>query len=118
MNTERLEALAAKIETMPHVNAWNPSTSGFNMKRWRAREDCGTVCCIGGTADVMRKARTSSEERTGKWLGLDALTSNRLFYPYAVRDFSSITPAHAAAVIRNLIKTGEVDWSVKAGDRP
>lgn len=119
MNIERLEALAARIEAMPHVDAQSPEEHGFNMRFYRNEYKCGTACCISGVAAEMMGDEFAWSDETATWLGLSDEYLSSLYFPHdseigcdQLREL--IPPQHAAAVIRNLIKTGEVDWSVGA----
>ncbi len=77
-----------------------PKIDGFNMLVWSSRgEECGTVCCIGGTAS--------------HFLGRK-ITMNHslfdLFHPYEISNWSKITPVHAAHALRNYLTTGRAQW--------
>lgn len=50
------------------------------------------------------------EEIACKLLDLDYDTGDELFVPSGIVALSNIQPSEAAAVIRELIKTGEVNW--------
>lgn len=60
------------------------------------------------------------EAKARKLLGLDKKTADKLFYPYQLDrddedrnfDWENITPKQAAQVIRHLVDTGKVDWTV------
>lgn len=111
LNTERLEELASIIERQ------NPDT--FNMAYW----DCGSSACIGGWCERLYPDHGSAFEaltvdETGR---IDDPILNLLFYPGEDRPGMTrrmseaawaSTPAQAAKVIRNLITTGKVDWSI------
>lgn len=85
---------------------------GFNMNIWASKEECGTVCCIGGTVDCLMGRRVdigigfTAEDllQAGK-PGLDDL-----FYP-DILDRNAITPSQAASALRNFLTTGEARWS-------
>lgn len=116
MNVERLEALAALIETLPHERDVS-SGDAFTMSVWR----CGTAACIGGWAMVMMGykgapslSQSEEEGMVAEWLGLAAAAAIQLFYPpsgHGWDTYDDIKPAEAVRVIRNLISTGEVYWS-------
>jgi hypothetical protein len=124
MNKERILKLADIIEKQPHTTPQQPD--GFTMSNWT--HDCGTPACICGWANHELNKETSSDIWLGddrvaaEWLGLDIDTAGSLFEPSRERDsnpwatdwWDEITPAHAAAVLRNLAETGKVDWSVGA----
>lgn len=96
--------------TVPHDFAQNP---------------CGTTCCIAGAVVMFNELdytnvlpspqkRTSFQEcvHSDDALvvnhGMDLVDAETMFY----RTSSDIRPAHAAAVIRHWIETGDVDWDV------
>lgn len=75
----------------------------FNMDSWSAPSSCGTVCCIGGLAEMVGN------------LGLGSLTRDKrpalapLFYPKCSDHL--ITPSQAAIALRNYLTTGEPRWA-------
>lgn len=113
MNTERLR------EISDWLKAGAPERGGvaaFNMGEWQAESDCGTVCCIGGTA-CNWYGRNGEERRFGSLdgardlLGLKYKEAIDLFYVNGENtDLEDITPAWAARCIDHLIATGVVDW--------
>lgn len=129
MNKERILALADLIEKQPHTG--EADLSGFNME-WLTH-DCGTPSCIAGWAAWENDGRPSKmdvdwgfyavENRAATWMGFAEITEGLsesedqtflLFYPQnPYDDYHSITPSHAAAVLRNLAETGEVNWDIQ-----
>lgn len=129
MNIENLTILAEKLERLP--------TMHFSMRDW----DCGTAACIGGWTNRWFPDAESAYEALGlengdNWEG----TGRQLFYPgpgncpelrvdpddrgrgndlydriWAECGHPDLPPADAAKVVRNLIATGKVDWSVLNG---
>lgn len=83
----------------------NPKFTGhFNMRRWNYESDCGTVCCIGGTAEILGGlAQYELDQLSNRNLQL-----SRLFYPNGNWD---ATPAKAAKTLRGYLTTGVTDWS-------
>lgn len=79
-----------------------PLTGHFNMAFHNTITECGTVCCIAGTASLL--------------IGIP-LNHNRtkelreLCYPDSVRDWLGITPAQAAIALRNYLTTGQPSWA-------
>jgi hypothetical protein len=117
MNAERILKLADVIEGLPHGTVdWASSIgelSAFNMSEW----NCGTVGCIAGwTIKVFSKADDSTHYTTEarSLLGLSSEEAEGLFTPRCrdVEDYRRVKPTQAAAVLRHLVATGEVDWSV------
>jgi hypothetical protein len=83
-------------------------TGHFNMDSWTWTGDCGTVACIGGTAEMVGGVNFQGFTRP------KALTE--LFYPFDSNDdgehpFSAITPAQAATALRSYLTTGDAKWS-------
>lgn len=92
--------------------------TSFNMGIWRSATQvrgtvCGTVCCIGGTAEVvsglaMFTLSNVAEDR-GEKSGL-----HRLFYPYelddVIDDWDQITLPQATRALRNYLTTGKPKW--------
>lgn len=81
------------------------------------REDCGTPACIAGWSMAIWQRPYSVFGRVGAELfGLGADDAHLLFFPATVATcglgYSGVRPAHAAAVLDHLIRTGRVDWSV------
>jgi hypothetical protein len=81
----------------------------FNMDTWRGEDGCGTVCCIGGLAEVMAQKSVFTSCDIPEYL-------DRLFYPSykyddSVREFSEINAKQAAAALRNYLTTGEPKWN-------
>lgn len=116
MNTDRIRQLADIIERQPHTPI--TAESGFNMDNWT--HDCGTPACICGWANSVQNELNGTEHRIGSpmharnWLGLTTEQGEDLFRPFGIDNllWDSITPTHAAAVLRHLADTGKVDWSV------
>lgn len=131
MNKRRLGEIARWLE------AGAPEKKGvkeFNMGRWidgRAMEAfdknvhkklpkknlCGTTCCIGGTAsawyspELVSGSALHNDGRAATLLGLTKSQAADLFYAREDNIYLySIKAPWAARCIRNLIKTGKVDW--------
>jgi len=80
----------------------------FNMKMWAgADDDCGTVCCIGGTAELIGNIKFG----TGFGMGLPTAELSTLFYPpFFHEKWESITPSQAARALRSYLTTGDPMW--------
>lgn len=77
-------------------------TGHFNMNYWRNQAPCGTIACIGGTAELIGNVRFEVYDRPG---ALD-----QLFFPdYGVR-YEEVTTEQAAQAIRSYLTTGEPRW--------
>lgn len=92
--------------------------------------ECGTTCCIAGKVYIDNFDRITSEvtvtseqchdiyvEEVGCWLGMSEKDIRALFYCDSKGFIGSdinldeVKPDHAASVIREFIKTGEVKWN-------
>jgi hypothetical protein len=80
-------------------------TGHFNMGRWRAAQDCGTVCCIAGTAELIGDVEFSTA--SGGALG-------DLFWAgdCSPKEILNITPAQAATALRSYLTTGDARWDL------
>lgn len=106
MNTENILALAAKIETLPQSTSYHDK-HGFYMQVYV--HECGSPSCIAGWAAHMSgRSDENIREIAKEWLGLDWPEADELFLRFPPLEL--ITPAWAASVLRNLVKTGEVRW--------
>lgn len=74
-------------------------TGHFNMGEWEESYDCGTVCCIGGTAELIG----------GIGFNLSGnIPLSNLFYPAGNLDH--ITTDQAAKALRSFLSTGRARW--------
>lgn len=112
MNVERLNQIAMWLE------AGAPSTNGvdgFDMSDWKQKKDCGTVCCIAGTANEWwnKGKEFATSHDAAQLLGLTDEQREHLFLPGSKNEcWAGIEapPAWAARCIRKFIATGDVDW--------
>lgn len=80
---------------------------------------CGSVCCIGGTAEYLQFIEsghdTSIELSAQLWLGMDKRERVALFKDYAQCDevnLSDITRDHAIAALDYVIETGTIPTNI------
>ncbi len=102
-----------ETDKLRHVYEWNnfdnrePGFSGlFNMNVWTRESHCGTVACIGGTAQLVGGVDFADGDLPrGKEL-------YELFQPTSIpsRWWQNITPAQAAVALRSYLTTGKADW--------
>ena len=80
-------------------------TGQFNMIHWNSRHDCGTVACIGGTAEMIGDVSFDKDMYGNPPL-------YRLFMPTSLPECSwnDITPAQAATALRSYLTTGDAKW--------
>lgn len=101
----------------PMESAGTGEYSGlFNMASWNISSECGTVCCIAGTAELLGNLPVNSLERA-----IDDPRSSELFNLFYAVDESSgapiyllleaIKPAQAAKALRGYLTSGVADWS-------
>lgn len=83
-----------------------PFTGQFNMIHWNSAHRCGTVACIGGTAELVggvsfRETAAGVNEQL-----------YRLFMPDLPEEqWNGITPAQGARALRSYLTTGEANWA-------
>lgn len=85
----------------------------FDMEYWRQGFGCGTVCCIGGTAEVLAGLpMRGMADKSNRELG-------RLFFPGSIHGWDSddhdhpgwkASTAQAAVALRGYLETGKADW--------
>lgn len=124
MNIERLTLLADTLEhhrldigfnMHTYFLAPSPSLYPSGIYPDLTGRGCLTVACIAGWAAVLSGVQTPDESAdiyAMDYLDLDMTTASDLFHPPAYIHWGKVTPQHAAQVIRHLINTGNVDWSI------
>lgn len=75
----------------------------FNMDCWSQPTECGTVCCLGGLAEMVGGFELSSLTRQHR------PEIGALFYPPGWA--SNITTEQAAIALRNYLTDGEPRWA-------
>lgn len=84
----------------------------FDMNIWRFDDpQCGTACCIGGTAEFLAGWRTQHSKSLFD-LSDDGL--RELFFP-SVSKALSATSMQAAQALRNYLTTGKPSWATIMG---
>ena len=140
LRRENVLALADHVEGL--ADSRYEDREGFYMSTLKHK--CGTPACIAGWAAWLSGDRGNKRRHARwfrgldgggtlraarEWLGLDSVShvSHDLFTPTATysEGYSfqvetpdaegHITPRHAAAVLRHLAETGEVDWTAGTG---
>jgi hypothetical protein len=83
-------------------------TGHFNMHTWAREHDCGTIACIGGTAELVGGVVFGYGD-TNKPL-------HNLFEPRAIdwQLWQFITPLQAAVALRSYLTTGDARWDEAA----
>lgn len=78
----------------------------FNMRWWTADHPCGTVACIGGTAELVGNVKFDGWIMNAGLMGL--------FWPRPMTEtqICKITPAQAAIALRSYLTTGNAHWEL------
>lgn len=99
---ERNETVWVSIDCVSHHNIEKIKFTGhFNMDVWQEPHKCGTVCCIGGTAELIGGVEFDPHKNYALW---------GLFYPNINLEYSKITVEQAACALRNYLTYGEAKW--------
>jgi hypothetical protein len=107
LETGKLKHEAGRCHTLSTSEEHRKFSGRFNMSEWAAEHDCGTVCCIGGTAELV--GNTSF----GMWEFGSNEQLKRLFAPprpIRCGDWTKITPSQAATALRSYLTTGDAKW--------
>jgi len=101
------------------LDHWNPELgfSHFDMAVWQkpATHNCGSVCCLGGTASMLMGRHNIYGP--GSWLCTNRPELFRVFYPNG-EFFSRRHPGwhgttkEAAMVLRHYLETGNGNWDL------
>lgn len=79
-------------------------TGHFHMAVWNVKHTCGTVACIGGTAELVGGVKFENECE----MEVESIELNRLFYPSRSDKRTIEEAAHA---LRTYLMTGRAEWS-------
>ncbi len=107
LETNKMQHVPEDWVAEANLGAWVPNfedmifSGHFNMSCWTNGHKCGTVACIGGTAELLGKFRFTTESS-------DVL--HHLFHPGCEMEWEEITPAMAAKALRSFLETGLADW--------
>lgn len=78
-------------------------TGHFNMQYFNVKRECGTICCIGGTARLL-----APEE---SFPTCDRYNLRNLFYPIdSGLPWENISVEMAARALHNYLTTGHANW--------
>lgn len=112
LETEKLEYISEDI----FPSRRGPKTvllkdkSWFNMGVWTTYRECGTVACIGGTAQAISGFRFDDLVEEGGRVHKCRQLYN-LFYPNdGAYIYDKITAANAAQALRNYLTIGKPMW--------
>lgn len=102
LETDKLTHI--RLESASFQDPSEVFTGHFSMVDWNQPHECGTVCCIAGTAELVGGLPSYS------WPNVHGL--NDLFIPYlAEASLADITPAQAARALRSYLTTGDAKWA-------
>lgn len=106
LETDRLSLV--QLDDPIAGNDVNPKFAGlFNMGLWTAKNKCGTVACIGGTAELV--GDLNSHELF--FAAQNDTQLHKLFYCGGDSgDILSVTTQQAARALRSYLSTGEARW--------
>ena len=95
----------SKCEDIGHGTEF---TGLFNLGEWAEKYTCGTVACIGGTAELVGKLpRNSINDKCDILSDLDDLC-----YPaFTGAIYNSTTVEQAAKALRSYLTTGKANWA-------
>lgn len=111
-----------------HVASEHDRRSGdynFNMSTWKEKWNCGTVACLGGTAELVSGLPRGNlfhkkDPNTGKnVLDLSPELVNLFFVGHQIEHgcHKDTTDTQAARALRGYLETGKTDW-VAARSKP
>jgi hypothetical protein len=106
LETDRLVHAPTSDTVMPNGYDF---TGHFNMAEWSGKHDCGTVACIGGTAELL----AGSDLGFRYCAGPKYQAVNDLFLGHGLQvPLSTITPSQAATALRSYLTTGDARWDL------
>lgn len=102
LETEKLKESSPYPNFTPYHDKLPEFTGHFNIGHWMAKTRCGTVACIGGTAELLAGKRVF-----GGINGDHPPMLHYLFYPPGLR----ATTEQAARALRNYLTNGDAQWN-------
>lgn len=105
LETEKLEHVPGGMD---FVNGNYAFSGRFNMSIWSGNSPCGTVACIGGTAEMVGNVSFSPIHKQKTNPRLVSL----FFPPMKTSMWDSITPQQAATALRSYLTTGNPHWDL------
>lgn len=107
LETDAVEhSTAFDFDRCDHEHTRQAFSGQFNMRYWAESGECGTIACIGGTAELITGVRFGLT-----WVGNDRLAN--LFQPQTLplETWSAITTEQAARALRSYLTTGDAKWA-------
>ncbi len=105
LETNRLIHTPFEFGRLESDSAGPDFTGMFNMGIWAGKFECGTIACIGGTAEIIGQCQFGNGRSIPRALEV-------LFNPQEVPQtlWTRITTAQAAMALRSYLTTGEANW--------
>lgn len=97
-----------RVDSCPDGAEMKKFSGQFNMCNWSAAGDCGTIACIGGTAELI------GDVSFGYIYDLNNNSLKELFLPstISISSWDGITPDQAATALRSYLTTGDARWDL------
>lgn len=102
LETDRLQHVS--LDALNSKDIEGPFTGHFNMGVWNDVTECGTVCCIRGTAELVGDVSFRGMHMRGRLADLFFAAGR------GSTCWNDITPAQAARALRSYLTTGEPNW--------
>jgi hypothetical protein len=82
----------------------------FNMACGASAHPCGTVACIGGTAEMVAGVKIGTMDDT------QTAELEELLFPSNLGNYARITPAQATRALRSYLTNGSANWAAAMED--
>lgn len=76
----------------------------FNMRVWHQNRNCGTVACLGGTAEILSNESYSRAQLPAELQKLFGIHGTEF------KHMGGVTERQAAVALRGYLETGKTDW--------
>lgn len=86
------------------VGARSLGKTAFNMNHWWTRLNCGSVCCLGGSAEMLSGAKFEGAALSDATKALFAIGN------YSNAPSRKATEKQAGVALRNYLETGHPNW--------
>ena len=105
-------ALVKTLVALEKGRLWQDFDIRFNMEHWGG--ECGTTCCIGGSAEALGALPHGSLADAASQLSRYGFRYDlqNLFYPYHCKDAWDATQKQAAVALRHYLTTGKENWNM------
>ena len=79
----------------------------FNLAQWAGNFSCGTVACIGGTAELVGNLKPNQINNRCEYMK----ELDELCYPKGEINYENVTVEQAAKALRSYLTTGKANWT-------